>query len=217
MRAIVIRHYKTLINVSDEIMGWGDAPRAQDWEPDLAFVNSILNTENIDYTTVYTSDLERSRQTGRYFAKQRGINIIHDHPELNEINYGSLYRKSKKWVKSNIPEYKTDPDYIFENGESFRQMQKRSVEFFLTLPARHQGETILIIAHAGVIRGLICHLLELDYAANLQQKISHRYIGEFDFNNRDCVRYQELGRPSGFIETGVVNVPRTCPLLMHAS
>ena len=217
MRAIILRHYKTLINASDEIMGWGDAPRAFDWEPDLAYVNTILKQENINYTTVYTSDLERSRQTGKYFARARGINIIHDNAELNEVNYGSLYRKSKNWVKNNIPEYKTDPDYVFEDGESFRQMQQRSVDFFLTLPDKHKDETILIIAHAGVIRGMICYLLNLDYAANLQQKVSHRYIGEFDFNDTNCVSYRELGRPSGFIETGVVSIPHSCPLLMTAS
>ena len=82
MRAILIRHYKTLINASDEIMGWGDAPRAKDWEPDLNYVSKILDDEDIQYTSVYTSDLERSRQTGRYFAKMRGISILHDHAEL---------------------------------------------------------------------------------------------------------------------------------------
>jgi alpha-ribazole phosphatase len=217
MRAILIRHYKTLINVSDEIMGWGDAPRAMDWEPDLAYVNEILDTQNIDYTTVYTSDLERSRQTGRYFAKRRGISILHDHAELNEINYGALYRKSKKWVTQNIPEYKTDADYVFEDGESFRQMQKRSVDFFISLRDKHRDSTILIVAHAGVIRALICYFLDLDYTKNLKQKITHRYIGEFSFVQGNCISYNELGKYSGFVETGEISIPFTCPLLENAS
>ncbi|HEY5734720.1 MAG TPA: histidine phosphatase family protein [Gammaproteobacteria bacterium] len=217
MRAILIRHYKTLINASDEIMGWGDAPRAKDWEPDLTYVSKILDNQDIQYTSVYTSDLERSRQTGRYFAKMRGISILHDHAELNEVNYGSLYRKSKKWVKNNIPQYKTEADYVFENGESFRQMQKRSVDFFLSLPEKHKDETILIVAHAGVIRGLICYFLDLDYTSNLKQKITHRYVGEYRFMDKNCTRYSELGEPSGFVENGLVKIPFTCPLLMDAS
>lgn len=217
MRAILIRHYKTLINVSDEIMGWGDAPRARDWEPDLSYVNSVLEAKHIDFTTVYTSDLERSRQTGRYFARARNIPILHDHAELNEVNYGKLYRKSKKWVKKNIPEYKTDPDYVFEDGESFRQMQQRSVNFFLTLPEKHKDSTILIIAHAGVIRALVCHLLGLDYRNNLKQRITHRYIGEFEFRDDNCICYQEHGKPSGFLENNVISVPYSCPLAMNAS
>ena len=217
MRAILIRHYKTLINASDETMGWGHAPPAEDWEPDLAYVSNVLDTQSIDYTTVYTSDLERSRQTGRYFAKRRGIRILHDHTELNEVNYGSLYRKSKKWVKHNIPEYKTDADYVFENGESFRQMQKRVVDFFVTLPEKHPDTTVLIVAHAGVIRGLVSYFLDLDYNSNLKQKITHRYIGEFRFLDRNCVKYNELGEPSGFVEEGLVEIPFTCPLLKNVS
>lgn len=211
MRVILIRHYKTLINVADQIMGWGDAPRAKDWEPDLAYVYQELNHRDISYSAVYTSDLERSRQTGRYFAKAAGLKLLHDHAELNEVNYGSLYKKSKKWVKHHIPEYKNDPDYVFENGESFRQMQKRSVDFFLTLPKKHSDETILIVAHAGVIRGLICHFLELDYKSNLKQKITHRYIGEFLFKKNNGIIYQELGKPSGFIEENTISVPCECP------
>ena len=217
MRIILIRHYKTLINVSDEIMGWGDAPPAADWEPDLAYVSDTLNNQAINYDTVYTSDLERSRQTGRYFARRHGIKILHDHAELNEVNYGSLYRKSKKWVKHNIPEYKTDADYVFENGESFRQMQKRAVDFFVTLPEKHPDSTVLIVAHAGVIRGLICYFLDLDYTSNLKQRVTHRYIGEFRFTENKCVQYNELGMPSGFVEDGLVKLPFVCPLLKNAS
>ena len=217
MRVILIRHYKTLINVSDEIMGWGDAPPAADWEPDLAYVSEALDKQEINYDTVYTSDLERSRQTGRYFARRHGIKILHDHAELNEVNYGSLYRKSKKWVKNNIPEYKTDADYVFENGESFRQMQRRAVDFFVRLPDKHPDSTVLIVAHAGVIRGLICYFLDLDYTSNLKQRVTHRYIGEFRFMENKCAQYNELGMPSGFVESGIVELPFTCPLLRSAS
>jgi alpha-ribazole phosphatase len=211
MRAILIRHYKTLINAADQIMGWGDAPRAKDWEPDLAYVKQTLKNRNIFYSAVYTSDLERSRQTGRYFAKSAGLKLVHNHAELNEVNYGALYKKDKKWVKKHVPEYKNDPDYIFENGENFRQMQKRSVEFFSSLRKKHQGTTILIVAHAGVIRGLVCHFLQLDYSSNLKQKITHRYIGEFLFKDDDCIVYGEIGKPSGFVEDNIVNVPCNCP------
>ena len=96
-------------------------------------------------------------------------------------------------------------------------MQKRSVDFFLSLLEKHKDETILIVAHAGVIRGLICYFLDLDYASNLKQKITHRYMGEYSFMDKNCIRYSELGEPSGFVENGLVKIPFTCPLLMDAS
>lgn len=210
MRAIVVRHYKTLLNASDKIMGWGDAPRVDGWQADLAFVVDTLKAQGISYDAIYSSDLERARQTAMYYARNRGINIVYDSPMLNEINYGLLYGKSKKWVAKHIPQHKTDPDYVYPEGESFHQMQKRSIDYLLSQAELFPDRIVLIVVHAGVIRGFISHFLGLDYVRHLKQKISHRYIGDFVFKGRKCVQYNELGKPSGFIRKGLIDVPCCC-------
>ena len=207
MRAIVVRHYKTLINAANLIMGWGDAPRVKGWEADLIYVDQVLSEQNIHFTAVYTSYLERARQTGMFYARKRGIHLVHDTLALNEVNYGALYGKSKSWVEETIPQHKKDADFVYPGGESFRQMQSRSVEFIESLTSKRQGETILVVVHAGVIRGLICHFLDLPYAENLKRKITHRYIGDFQFEGDQCVRYNELGKLSGFVRDGVISIP----------
>jgi broad specificity phosphatase PhoE len=207
MRAIVVRHYKTILNAADQIIGWGDAPRAKGWRADLAFVNDRLRECDIRPQAIYSSDLERARQTAMFFAKCHGIHVVHDSALLNEVNYGSLYKKSKKWVASHIPQHKVDPDFIYPDGESFRQMQIRSVSFLASLAGLYPERTILLVVHAGVIRGFVSHFLGLDYASQLKRKLSHRYIGDFQFRGHVCVRYDELGRPSGFVRDGVVEVP----------
>ena len=212
MRAIVVRHYKTLLNASDQILGWGDAPRVKGWRADVARVEAALQKHAIEFDAIYSSALERARQTAMFYARQRGIPVIHDVADLNEVNYGLLYRKSKKWVANNIPEHKIDPDFVYPDGESFRQMQKRSSHYLQFLAGNSPQKTILLVVHAGVIRGLVSHFLGLDYAAQLKRKISHRYIGEFVFEGPDCVRYNELGKPSGFINDGVIEVPCIQPV-----
>ncbi len=207
MRVIVVRHYKTLINQSGQIMGWGDSPRSEDWQIDLAFVDGVMSENSLQFSAVYTSDLERARQTGMYHAKKRGIDQVHAQAELKEVNYGALYKKSKKWVEKHIPEHKKDPDFVYPKGESFRQMQQRSVGFFETLWKQHQGDTILVVVHAGVIRGLVCHFLGLPYAESLKRKISHSYIGDFQFRHGSCLSYNELGRPSGFVRDKIITIP----------
>jgi broad specificity phosphatase PhoE len=207
MRAIVVRHFKTLINKSDLIMGWGDAPRVKEWELDLTYVDSILNQYGFHFAAVYTSYLERARQTGMFYARKRGIQLVYDSMALNEINYGRLFRKRKSWVAKTIPQHKRDPDYIYPEGESFRQMQNRSVEFIKSLSRKYLDETILVVAHAGVIRGFVSYFLDLPYADNLNRKINHRYIGDFVFNQDQCVHYDELGELSGFISESVIAVP----------
>ena len=212
MRAIITRHYKTLVNAADQILGWGDAPRHFDWQDDVDFVDDCLREHGIKFDAVYSSALERSRQTAMFHARRHGIKLIHDSPALNEVNYGELFRKDKQWVAEHYPLHKKDPDFVYPGGESFRAMQHRSVGYFSSLATRQAGKTILLVVHAGVIRGLISHFLGLDYAANLKRKISHCYVGEFSFEGGTCVRYDELGKPSGFVRDGVVQVPCACPV-----
>jgi broad specificity phosphatase PhoE len=213
MRAIITRHYKTIINAQEQILGWGDSPRNHDWEADVGFVDENLRQRGIHFDAVYSSMLERSRQTAMFHARRHGIQLIIDSSNLNEVNYGDLYRKKKKWVAENYPQHKTDPDFVYPGGESFRQMQQRSVSYILSIAPAHQGETVLMVVHAGVIRGLISYFMGLDYAENLKRKISHRYIGDFLFDDDICVRYDELGKPSGFVKEAVIKVPCKCPLI----
>lgn len=77
----------------------------------------------------------------------------------------------------------------------------------LSLAERRSSDTILVVVHAGVIRGLICSFLGLDFASNLKQRISHRYIGDFELQDGRCIRYDELGKPSGFVKQGELSLP----------
>jgi alpha-ribazole phosphatase len=207
MRVVLVRHYKTINNEARRIMGWGDAPRAADWESDLLQVDAFIRQRGIHFDAFYSSALVRARETLRYFAGIHGCSQVHASPALNEVNYGDLFQYPKRWVVENCPEYKTDADFVFPGGESFHQMQRRNVEFVLSLQHAHTDDNLLIVTHAGVIRGLVAHFLCLDLAANLKRKVSHRYIGELVIEHDGCVYYDEIGMHSGFVRDGIVEVP----------
>jgi broad specificity phosphatase PhoE len=207
MRVLVVRHYKTLGNASNQILGWGDSPRVKEWEEDLEAVDARLRAAGVAIDAIYSSFLERSRQTAMFYARKHGMLVVNDAQALNEINYGALYRKDKGWVKEHYPEHKKNPDFVYPEGESFRQMQARSVAYLLGLEREHPEHCLLVVVHAGVIRGLVCALLGLDYAANLKRRIGHRYIGDFLIRNGVCLSYDELGEPSGFAAREVIELP----------
>ncbi len=207
MRAIVIRHYKTRFNETGRLMGWADSPRGRDWKIDFDFVDSRLRDQGIDFDAVYSSDLGRSRQTAKIHAKNLDIPGIFDTPQLNEINYGKLQKMKKMWIRRFFPQHKTRADLVYPSGESFHQMQQRSIDFFSSLAASNPGQTILIVTHAGVIRGLISHFIGLDFGNHLERKISFRYIGDFRFDGPVFTRYEELGNPSGFVEQNAITLP----------
>ena len=88
MRAIVVRHYKTTSNESEQILGWGDAPPAASWQDDLNMVNEVLLGSHIVINQIYTSTLPRAINTGKFYADSYGIGDIYSSPALREINYG---------------------------------------------------------------------------------------------------------------------------------
>ena len=209
MRFILTRHYKTRSNEDDRILGWGDSPPGSDWKADIEYVDARLQAHGLDFDEIYSSNLERSRQTAIIHAVRYGIAFVNSAAELNEINYGKLQKHKKSWVARRYPQHKKNPDMVYPEGESFRQMQQRSVEFLLSLDAKHPTQTVLIVAHAGVIRGLVSHFLGLELADNLKQKVSFRYIGDFLLEDGNCLRYDELGEASGFVHNAVIELPVT--------
>ncbi len=207
MRAIVIRHYKTRFNETGRLMGWSDSPRGHDWKADFDYVDSRLREQDFDFDAVYSSDLERSRQTAKLHAKNLAIPEILDTSQLNEINYGKLQKMKKMWLRRFFPQHKTRVDLVYPSGESFRQMQQRSVDFLESLAESNPQQTVLIVTHSGVIRGFISHFLGLEFNDHLEAKISFRYIGDFEFDGPVFRRYAELGQPSGFADSGAIDIP----------
>jgi broad specificity phosphatase PhoE len=204
MRIILVRHYKTTSNEDGKIIGWGDAPPAKNWREDTDFIAQVLLEAKLNASIIYTSSLSRTKNTGKFYAEILSIKRIQETPALNEVNYGKLYNKSKKWAREHVHGYKNDPDLVYPDGESFNQMKARCVAFIESIAKEHADETVLIIAHAGIIRGLVSHFLKLDYAENLNRKIGHRYIGDFTIDGKDKVNYKELGTESEFITEGII-------------
>lgn len=211
MRVILIRHYQTQSNAEGRILGWGNSPPYHDWKDNVDFIDTRLHENGINFDAIYSSDLERARQTAKIHAGSFGIPDVISIPELNEINYGKLQTKKKSWVAGHCPRHKKDPDLVYPDGESFRQMQQRSVRFVSSLALANPQNTILIVSHAGVIRGIVSHFLGLEYASSLKHSISFRYIGDFLFNGNSCVCYDEFGKPSGFVRDGVIEIPLARP------
>ena len=213
MRVILIRHYKTQSNKEGRILGWGDSPPYPNWMKNINFIDAGLRENGVNLDAVYSSDLERSYQTAKVYAASFGIAEVIRVPALKEINYGEVQTRQKSWVIEHYPQHKKDPDMVYRGGESFRQMQQRSVDFVSSMSVSHPGQTFLVVSHAGVIRGIICHFLGLDYASCLKPGIPFRYIGDFQFEGTNCLRYDELGKPSGFVGDGIIETPFVGPVV----
>ena len=110
---------------------------------------------------IYSSPLERTRETAMPISKRVGIPIKRNRGRI-ELDVGdwtgrklSQLRKLKAW--STVQKYPSG--FSFPNGESFVQMQTRMSQTVDGLVATHPGKTVIAVSHADPIRALVAHAM----------------------------------------------------------
>lgn len=108
-------------------------------------------------SAVYSSPLERTRETAAPIAKALGVRV--------KVERGLLECDFGEWTGSllkdlvKLPEWSTVQRYPsgfrFPGGESFAGMQARIVDTIGRLRAAHSGETIVVVSHADPIKAAV--------------------------------------------------------------
>ncbi|UCD79026.1 MAG: histidine phosphatase family protein [Desulfobacterales bacterium] len=116
----------------------------------------------IEFEAVFCSDLRRAQETARIIAgdKQPAVQPV---PQLREIHLGQWEGLSMNYIRRQFPEKwrrrgENISSYKPPEGESFNDLQSRVVPFFEALGRQLRGHA-LIVAHAGVNRVILCHVL----------------------------------------------------------
>lgn len=114
---------------------------------------------------VYSSPRERTRQTAEAVASPHGI-AIETADALDEIDLGG-------WTGARMADLEGAPDFVRWNeardettppgGECMASVADRAERFAREMAARHEGETILLVSHADVIRAFVCRVLGLTF------------------------------------------------------
>ncbi len=108
-------------------------------------------------TAVYSSPLERTRQTAAPIARAVGARV-RVHRSLNECDFGTWTGRELKALRK-LPEWEHVQRYPsgfrFPGGESFAEMQQRIVGGIQHLVGRHPGQTIVVVSHADPIKAAV--------------------------------------------------------------
>ena len=110
---------------------------------------------------VYTSPLERTRETAAPIAVARGLRPVAE-KGLLECDFGewtgaSLRRLMRKREWATVQ--RAPSTFRFPGGESFTEMQHRIVSALDRLRAAHPGATIVCVSHADPIKAAVAHAL----------------------------------------------------------
>jgi len=110
---------------------------------------------------LYTSPLERARETAAPIAAATGVKAVVDRG-LNECDFGewtgaSLRRLARKREWGTVQ--RSPSTFRFPGGESFMEMQHRIVTSLERLRDAHAGGTIVCVSHADPIKAALAHAL----------------------------------------------------------
>ena len=110
---------------------------------------------------LYSSPLERARETAEPTAARTGLGVKHD-DGLLECEFGD-------WTGAAIadlavlPEWQTvqhsPSGFRFPNGESFPEMQARIVGALEVMRSAHAGGVIVCFSHADPVKAAVAHAL----------------------------------------------------------
>ncbi|PIQ99591.1 MAG: alpha-ribazole phosphatase [Nitrospinae bacterium CG11_big_fil_rev_8_21_14_0_20_45_15] len=162
-RIYLIRHGETANAGKVRFNGHHDVELSAKGQQQLRLVSDALKHCSID--AVYSSDLKRTMESARIIAEPHDLKLT-TFPELRELSFGEWEGLSVDEVEQKYPGQYLK---LFENidiecppgGESFLQLQNRVVPKFREIVQSHPSQSIVIVAHGGVNRTLLSHLLEM--------------------------------------------------------
>jgi len=163
-RLLLVRHGNTKGNSAERLWGHTDIELSALGIKQAERLRDRLAAEKID--AIYTSELRRASATAEIIASRHQTKVTIC-PELKEINFGQVEGLTFQEISHLYPELARawptrDLTFQFPGGESVGDLNNRVVKFLKRLEKHAPEETILIVAHSGILRLLICHLLGIE-------------------------------------------------------
>lgn len=149
------RHGETDWNSERRLQGQTDIALNAQGEEQAAQLAMALRLSGLKFNVIYTSSLLRALNTAQPVAAALGLEVI-ALPELKERHFGVLQGvrlDEAAQINPRIWQVYIDrlPDHELDGGESLRQFTQRIRETFRLLHDQHAGQTVLVIAHGGVL------------------------------------------------------------------
>jgi alpha-ribazole phosphatase len=168
MEIYLVRHTETICE-KGICYGQSDVDLLEPF--DLVFENilSQLPSEAI----IFSSPLKRCVILAEYIEKNIKTISFEKEERLMEMNFGDW--ELKNW--DNIPQEELNPwmeDFVnikVSNGESFVELHQRVGDFLANLVSKKITNPIILVAHAGIIRSILCHQTSLPLKDAFNNKV----------------------------------------------
>lgn len=141
--------------------------------------------EHAPWQRIVTSPLRRCREFAEILSERQQI-PHHIEPQLKEVGFGLWEGRSSEQIRNENPEdylaFHTDPVNNRPHGsEPLETFLTRVTSAYTDILANASSHD-LVVAHAGVIRAIVAHVLEMKPAAMYRIKIENAGITRIQYN-----------------------------------
>lgn len=157
----------------------------------------LLQHHNVD--VIYTSPSKRTMMTAEAISDLMGVTIKSD-PAFKERSMGVWDGMTLDAIEKRYPDefqlWKSDPvGFVPQGGEALGDLLCRSRDAVAAIIKHHPGKTIVIVAHVGPIRVLLCDALQMPLAGFRQFTIDYGSLTRMDYGQKqnnfiymNCIR-----------------------------
>ncbi len=163
-KLLLARHGETELNSARMFVGHSDVELSVLGRSQVEKLRDRLAADKID--VIYSSDLRRALATAETIASGHRLEVI-TCPDLREIDYGKVEKLTFDEIRRLHPDVAElcvgwSPKLKFPDGESVSELEERVSAFLDRLKQHTPEQTVLIVAHGGPLRLMVCYLLEID-------------------------------------------------------
>lgn len=160
----LVRHGQTNWNIDGRIQGQSDVPLNETGRSQAQALTEKL--KDVPFVAVYSSDLERARETAEIIAAAHGLAVQID-ARLREVKQGEWeglsladIRERYDWQYRHNQSY--SPDFRPPGGESAREVAERVQAAIEDIHKKHPEGAVLVVSHGLAAATVACRVKGVD-------------------------------------------------------
>lgn len=163
-RLLLVRHGEITTSREWRYVGHLDVALTETGIEQMKRIGERLKNERVD--VLLSSDLQRTRKGAEIIGTMIGLKP-QPNAAFREINLGEWEGLTRDEIVEQFPvdfEERSQnlPYFRIRNGESFADLQDRVIREIETVLEEYKGKNIALIAHGGVNRVIITHVLGME-------------------------------------------------------
>ncbi|MHA1988943.1 MAG: histidine phosphatase family protein [Promethearchaeota archaeon] len=187
MQLILIRHGESISNAKKQLQGHYDSPLSEKGTSQAQALNRVFKRLNYNFTSVYSSDLQRAAHTAKIITQDIDSPGIIFSSLLRELDLGILAKRYdhslSELEKAELATLWVDYNSKIEGGESINQLINRNRSILRRILSREgNGGRILIVSHGGAIYTILCRILM--FKINVDEWLKNCQINELLYNHQ---------------------------------